>query len=97
AALQGALAVARFMRGMFRPGEAKRALVGGTAEAYAWTANGEPAVVVVVDGRVIGVMCLEVTPEGGIAAIRNQANPDKLARATELFAAADHGRPLLTT
>jgi RNA polymerase sigma-70 factor (ECF subfamily) len=93
-AFEGALAVAKFMRGLFKPGQAKRALVGGSPEVYATTANGDPAVVAVVDGRVIGIMCLEVTAEG-IAAIRNQANPDKLERASQRWAAADHGEPLL--
>ena len=49
----------------------------------------------VLDGRVIGVTCLEITPEG-IAAFRSQVNPDKLERATRLWAATDHGEPLLT-
>lgn len=92
-AFEGAVAVAKFLRGLFQPGEAKRALVGGAPEIYAWTANGDPAVVAVVDGRVVGVMCLEVTAEG-IAACRNQVNPDKLDRASALWAAADHGKPL---
>jgi len=93
-AFEGARAVARFLRGLFKPSEAKRAIAGGTMEVYAWTANGDPAVVAVVDGRVIGVMCLEVT-SAGIAALRSQGNPDKLERATERFAASDHGQPLL--
>ncbi|MFF3328655.1 RNA polymerase sigma-70 factor [Streptomyces sp. NPDC002888] len=93
-AFEGALAVAKFMRGLFKPSEAKRALVGGSPDIYATTANGAPALVVVVDGRVIGVMCLEITDEG-IAAFRNQVNPDKLERATERWAASDHGEPLL--
>jgi RNA polymerase sigma-70 factor (ECF subfamily) len=80
--------------GLFKPTEVKRALAGGSPEVYAWTANGEPAVVAVVGGRVVAVMCLEVTAEG-IAACRTQANPDKLARASEQWAAADHGEPLL--
>ncbi|MGA5894737.1 RNA polymerase sigma-70 factor [Streptomyces venetus] len=92
-AFEGALAVARFMRGLFKPSKAKRALVGGSPEVFAATANGDPAVVAVLDGRVIGVMCLEVTPEG-IAAFRNQVNPDKLERATRRWAAGDHGEPL---
>ena len=92
-ATEGALAVARFLRGVFKPAEAKRVWLGGTPEVYAWTANGDPAVVVVVNGEVVGVMCLEVTADG-IAAFLSQANPDKLARATEQFAAADHGDPL---
>ncbi|MEU6365248.1 RNA polymerase sigma factor SigJ [Streptomyces sp. NPDC046931] len=91
---EGALAVAKFMRGLFKPSKAKRALAGGSPEVYATTANGDPAVVAVLDGRVVGVMCLEVTAEG-IAAFRSQANPDKLERATRRWAATDHGEPLL--
>ncbi|MBW8482650.1 RNA polymerase sigma-70 factor [Actinomadura parmotrematis] len=91
---EGAAAVARFLRGLFKPAEAKRAIVGGTPEIYAWTANGEPAVVAVTEGRVVAVMCLEVTGDG-VTAFRTQANPDKLARATARWAAADHGEPLL--
>lgn len=92
-AFEGAAAVARFLRGLFKPGQAKRAMAGGTAAVYAWTANGDPAVVAVVAGRVAGVMCLEVTAEG-ISAVRSQVNPDKLERATALWAAAGHGEPL---
>ncbi|MGW2835405.1 RNA polymerase sigma factor SigJ [Streptomyces sp. NPDC001286] len=92
---QGALAVATFLRGLFKPGKAKRALVGGQPDVYATTANGDPALVAVLDGRVVGVMCLEVTPQG-IAAFRNQVNPDKLQRATRTWAAGEHGEPLLT-
>ncbi|CAM5685845.1 RNA polymerase sigma factor SigJ [Streptomyces purpurascens] len=93
-AFEGALAVAKFMRGLFKPGKAKRDLVGGSPDVYATTANGDPALVVVLDGRVIGIMCLEVAPDG-IAAFRNQVNPDKLERATRRWAATDHGDPLL--
>jgi RNA polymerase sigma-70 factor (ECF subfamily) len=79
---------------MFKPTGAKRAIVGGSPEIYAWTANGEPAVVAVVEGRVVAIMCLEVTAEG-ITACRTQANPDKLERATGQWAAVDHSEPLL--
>ncbi|MEV4349508.1 RNA polymerase sigma factor SigJ [Actinoplanes sp. NPDC049596] len=89
----GAVAVAKFFWGLFRPGEAKRALVGGAPEIHASVANGDPAVVAVLDGRVVGVLCLEVTPDG-VAALRAQGNPDKLVRATERWAATDHGPPL---
>lgn len=92
-AFEGAVAVAKFLRGLFKPSEAKRTVAGGAPEVYAWTANGDPAVVAVVDGRVVGVMCLEVTAEG-IAAFRTQVNPDKLERATARWTAADHGEPL---
>ncbi|WAU78729.1 RNA polymerase sigma-70 factor [Streptomyces sp. Qhu-G9] len=92
-AFEGALAVAKFMRGLFKPSKAKRALVGGSPEIHVTTANGGPAVVAVVDGRVVGVMCVEITAEG-IAAFRNQVNPDKLERANRLWAATDHGEAL---
>ncbi|GAA2425863.1 RNA polymerase sigma-70 factor [Streptomyces macrosporus] len=90
---EGALAVAKFMRGLFKPAQSKRALAGGSPEVHVTTANGGPAVVAVVDGRVVGIMCLEVTAEG-IAAFRSQVNPDKLERATEVWAATEHGEPL---
>jgi RNA polymerase sigma-70 factor (ECF subfamily) len=93
-ALEGAVAVATFLSGMFTPSGAKRSIVGGTPELYAWTANGEPAVVVTAEGRVVAIMCLEVSADG-IAACRTQANPDKLERATVQWAAADHGDPLV--
>ncbi|MFF7176894.1 RNA polymerase sigma factor SigJ [Streptomyces sp. NPDC008121] len=92
-AFEGAQAVATFLRGLFSPGPAKRALAGGSPGVYLTTANGGPAVVAVVDGRVVGIMCPEVTAEG-IAAFRNQVNPDKLRRASARWAAADHGAPL---
>ncbi|WP_448321177.1 RNA polymerase sigma-70 factor [Streptomyces sp. CO7] len=92
-AFEGARAVAKFMWGLFRPAQAKRAIVGGSPEIHATTANGEPAVVAVVEGRVVGIVCLEVTPEG-IAAFRSQVNPDKLGRATRRWAEGGHGEPL---
>ncbi|MGW8352853.1 RNA polymerase sigma-70 factor [Streptomyces wedmorensis] len=93
-AFEGALAVATFMRGLFKPSTAKRTIIGGSPDVYATTANGAPAVVAVLDGRVVGIMCLEVTPDG-ITAFRNQVNPDKLDRATRHWAASDHGSPLM--
>nr|MDT0523175.1 sigma factor-like helix-turn-helix DNA-binding protein [Streptomyces sp. DSM 41633] len=56
-AFEGAVAVAKFMRGLFKPGKAKRGLVGGSAEIHATTANGSPALVAVVGGRVVGILC----------------------------------------
>ncbi|MFG1613389.1 RNA polymerase sigma factor SigJ [Nonomuraea wenchangensis] len=93
-AFEGAVAVATFLRGLFKPAEAKRALIGGSPEVHVWTANGDPALVAVVDGRVVGVMCLEITA-GGIAAFRSQFNPGKLERATAWWAAAGHGEPVI--
>ncbi|MFE2992836.1 RNA polymerase sigma factor SigJ [Streptomyces sp. NPDC059262] len=93
-AFEGAPAVAKFLRGLFKPAQAKRDLAGGSPDLYATTANGGPAIVAVVDGRVFGIMCLEQTREG-IVAVRSQVNPDKLERATERWAAGGFGTPIL--
>ncbi|MEU6759877.1 RNA polymerase sigma-70 factor [Streptomyces sp. NPDC046685] len=95
-AFEGARAVATFLRGLFKPSPAKRAYVGGAPDIYATTANGEPAIVAVVDGKVVAITCLEVTEEG-IAAVRSQVNPDKLVRATEQWAATGRGQAPLHT
>ncbi|SPF07000.1 RNA polymerase sigma-70 factor [Streptomyces sp. MA5143a] len=92
-AFEGALAVAKFMRGLFKPTPAKRAVIGGSAAIHVTTANGGPAILAVVDGRVVGITCLEIDADG-IVAFRSQVNPDKLDRATEVWAATDHGEPL---
>ncbi|MEU6281996.1 RNA polymerase sigma factor SigJ [Streptomyces sp. NPDC047028] len=92
-AFEGAVAVATFMRGLFKPSRAKRDLAGGSPGIYVSTANGAPVVVAALDGRVIGVVTLEITADG-IAAFRSQVNPDKLDRATRRWAATDHGEPL---
>lgn len=90
----GAEAVAKFLRGLFKPAEAKRAALGGSPDIYAWTANGSPALVAVVDGELIGVMTLEATDDG-IAAVLSQVNRDKLGRAARQWAASDHGEPII--
>ncbi|MBL0886441.1 RNA polymerase sigma factor SigJ [Myceligenerans indicum] len=90
----GAEAVAQFLRGVFRPADAKRALVGGSPDLYAWTANGDPALVATVEGRLVGILTLGTTAEG-IAAVFTHANPDKLDRAGRQWAASEHGEPLL--
>ncbi|MEU6846528.1 RNA polymerase sigma factor SigJ [Streptomyces sp. NPDC046716] len=93
-AFVGAKAVATFMRGLFKPAKAKQNLIGGSPDVYVSTVNGTAAVVVVLDGRVVGVMCPEFG-DGGVAALRSQVNPDKLERATRQWAAVDHGEPVL--
>jgi RNA polymerase sigma-70 factor (ECF subfamily) len=90
----GALPVARFLRGLFKPAQARWDLVGGSPALYVEFVNGAPAVVVVVGDRVVGVMSLEVTPEG-VAAVRMQVNPDKLERARRQWAVSEHGEPFL--
>jgi RNA polymerase sigma-70 factor (TIGR02957 family) len=92
--LVGALPVARFLRGLLKPTQHKRDMIGGSFALYVETVNGRPAVVVVIDDRVVGVTAVEVTSDG-ITALHNQANPDKLQRASRQWAASGHGEPFL--
>ncbi|WP_206784999.1 RNA polymerase sigma-70 factor [Amycolatopsis sp. MtRt-6] len=91
--ITGALRVARFLRTLFTPSDAKWDMVGGRPDLYAAVANGMPALVMVVGERIAGVFTLDVT-DGGIAAVHAQANPAKLGRAMRGWAGADHGEPL---
>ncbi|MFD3481195.1 RNA polymerase sigma-70 factor [Streptomyces sp. NPDC058695] len=89
----GALGIARYLRGLFRPGAAKRAAVGGSAAVHAAVVNGGPALLITAGERVVGVMCLHMTPDG-VGALHIQVNPDKLERFTSRWAAAGAHRPL---
>ncbi len=91
--ITGALRVARFLRTLFTPSEAKWEMIGGRPDLYAAVANGGPALVMVVGDRVVGVFALDVTADG-IAAVHAQANPAKLARATRHWDASALGEPL---
>ncbi|NBH04752.1 RNA polymerase sigma-70 factor [Amycolatopsis sp. SID8362] len=91
--ITGALRVARFLRTLFKPTDAKWAMIGGRPELFAAVANGVPALVMVVGDRIAGVFALDVT-DGGIAAVHAQANPGKLGRATRQWAEITPGEPL---
>ncbi|MFJ8917303.1 RNA polymerase sigma-70 factor [Amycolatopsis sp. NPDC102389] len=91
----GAVRVARFLRGLFKPSAAKWSLIGGKPELFSTVANGVPALVLMVEGRLAGVVSFEVTTDG-IAAVHAQVNPAKLDRAASRWAAAELGEPLAT-
>lgn len=90
----GARAVARYLRGLFRPTDAKRAVIGGSPTVHTAVVNGGPAVLVEVNGRVAGVFCLDVTA-GRVAGLTIQVNPDKLGRITRSWAATGPHVPLV--
>ncbi|MEJ3653173.1 RNA polymerase sigma factor SigJ [Actinomycetes bacterium KLBMP 9759] len=89
----GALRVARFLRTLFEPSEAKWELIGGRPVLFAAVANGLPALVLTVGDRLAGVVSLDVTSDG-IAAVHAQVNPEKLERAARRWSTSEHGDPL---
>jgi RNA polymerase sigma-70 factor (ECF subfamily) len=76
--LVGALAIARFLRGLLTSATVPK-LIGGEPVLRAAVVNGGPAVLATVGDQVVGVITLDVTPDG-IAALNTQAAPAKLAR-----------------
>ncbi|UGT53292.1 RNA polymerase sigma-70 factor [Nocardia asteroides] len=92
----GALAIARYLSHVFRRTPAKLTYVGGEPVFYADVVNGEPAVLAVVDDRIITVLSVVATPDG-VAAVHLQVNPEKLERLNRQWAAAGPHRPLAVT
>ncbi|AIG74501.1 ECF subfamily RNA polymerase sigma-24 factor [Amycolatopsis japonica] len=91
--ITGAVRVARFLRGLFKPSAAKWSLIGGKPELFSTIANGVPALALMVEGKLVGVVSLEVTADG-IAAVHAQVNPAKLDRAAGQWGISEHGEPL---
>ncbi|MGK4595354.1 RNA polymerase sigma-70 factor [Amycolatopsis sp. w19] len=91
--ITGAVRVARFLRGLFKPSAAKWSLIGGKPELFSTIANGVPALALMVEGKLVGVVSLEVTADG-IAAVHAQVNPAKLDRAAGQWGISGHGEPL---
>ncbi|MGW5705888.1 RNA polymerase sigma-70 factor [Amycolatopsis japonica] len=91
--ITGAVRVARFLRGLFKPSAAKWLLIGGKPELFSTVANGVPALVLMVEDKLVGVVSLEVTADG-IAAVHAQVNPAKLDRAAGQWDVSEHGEPL---
>ncbi|MFF4848141.1 RNA polymerase sigma factor SigJ [Streptomyces sp. NPDC001194] len=93
----GALRIARYLRGLFRPNAAKLAHAGGNPALHAGVVNGGPAVLISVGEQIIGVICLDATAADGVEAVRAlriQVNPDKLERITRRWAASGPHHPL---
>ncbi|XVS66227.1 sigma-70 family RNA polymerase sigma factor [Actinosynnema sp. CA-299493] len=86
--------IAAALRAGFKPTPAKRRLVGGAVAIHAGLVNGTPAVIAVVDDRVVGVGVLEVR-DGKIATVRGVASPSRLGRMTEQWRRHDHDAPLI--
>ncbi|MDT0309954.1 RNA polymerase sigma-70 factor [Streptomyces sp. DSM 44917] len=71
--VHGADKVARLVAGLLRHPLAPRMAFGIEH------VNGEPAVVTRLEGALFAVVCLDVTEEGRVAAVRSVVNPAKLA------------------
>ncbi|MFJ8888708.1 sigma-70 family RNA polymerase sigma factor [Streptomyces sp. NPDC102402] len=87
--------VASFVRAGFKPTPAKRRLAGGSPAIHIARVNGSPAVLAVVDGRVIGTVAFEIG-DGKVASLRGIAAADRLKRLDEAWRRHEPDAPVLT-
>ncbi|MFG2775229.1 sigma-70 family RNA polymerase sigma factor [Streptomyces sp. NPDC048350] len=86
--------VASFVRAGFKPTPAKRRLAGGSAAMYIAPVNGSPAVLAVVDGRVVGAVVFDVS-DGRVASLHGIAAADRLGRLNEAWRQHEPGAPVI--
>jgi len=86
--------IAAAVRAGFKPTPAKRKLAGGSPSIHAAVVNGSPAMVAVVDDRVLGVLVLEIRDDK-IAAVCGVAATVRLGRLTEQWRRREHDAPLI--
>ncbi|WP_268220970.1 sigma-70 family RNA polymerase sigma factor [Streptomyces sp. EMB24] len=76
--------VASYVRAGFRPTPVKRRLAGGSPVFHIAVLNGSPAVLAVVDDRVVGTVVFDVS-DGRVASLCGIAAADRLARLDEAW------------
>ncbi|MFI5530270.1 sigma-70 family RNA polymerase sigma factor [Kitasatospora sp. NPDC051853] len=86
--------VAALARAGFRPTPAKRRLAGGTPAVHYAPVNGAPALLFVVDGRVIGAVTFDVA-DGRITTVRGIGAPARLTRLNEKWQQHRPDTPLI--
>ncbi|GAB3229284.1 sigma-70 family RNA polymerase sigma factor [Glycomyces halotolerans] len=86
--------VAAVFRAGFKPTDAKRRRIGGSPTMYLAAVNGSPAMLAVLDDRVVGVVVFDVA-DGKISALRGFAHERRLGRITEAWRRRDFEAPLI--
>lgn len=87
--------VASYVRAGFRPTPAKRRLAGGSPALHLALVNGSPAVLAVVDDRVVGAVAFDVR-DGKVASLRGIAAAAGLVRLNETWRLHEADAPLIS-
>ncbi|MFD5494521.1 sigma-70 family RNA polymerase sigma factor [Streptomyces sp. NPDC127091] len=87
--------VASFVRAGFKPTPAKRRLAGGSPVIHTALVNGSPAVLAVVDGRVVGAVAFAVR-DGKVASLCGIAAADRLGRLNEAWRQHEPDAPVIS-
>lgn len=85
--------IAIIVRAAFRDSPTRREQIGSAPTAYAHLVNGSPAMIAVVDDRVVGMAMLDMHGDK-IGAVRAMAAPDKLERITARWQQQSHDDPV---
>ncbi|MFJ7911915.1 sigma-70 family RNA polymerase sigma factor [Kitasatospora sp. NPDC096204] len=88
--------VASYARAGFKPTAAKRRLAGGSPAFHIALVNGSPAVLAVIDDRVVGAGVFEVS-DGKVASLYGIAATDRLARLDEAWRQYESDAPAVHT
>ncbi|MFF1401137.1 sigma-70 family RNA polymerase sigma factor [Streptomyces sp. NPDC058287] len=86
--------VASYVRAGFKPTPAKRRLAGGSPAMHIALVNGSPAVLAVVDDRVVGAVAFEVN-DSKVAFLRGIAAADRLTRLNEAWREHESDAPFI--
>ncbi|MEU9377575.1 sigma-70 family RNA polymerase sigma factor [Streptomyces sp. NPDC048255] len=86
--------VASYVRAGFKPTPAKRRLAGGSPAMHIALVNGSPAVLAVVDGRVVGAVAFEIS-DGKVTSLHGIAAADRLARLNEAWRQHEPDAPVI--
>lgn len=86
--------VASFVRAGFKPTPAKRRLAGGSPAIHIALVNGSPAVLAVVDDRVVGAVAFDVG-DGKVASLCGIAAADRLGRLNEAWRQHEPDAPVI--
>ncbi|MEV2235339.1 sigma-70 family RNA polymerase sigma factor [Streptomyces phaeochromogenes] len=76
--------VATMMRTAFKPTPAKRRLAGGSPTFHIGQVNGWPAVLAVIEDRIVGAAAFEIS-DGKVASLHGFAAAERLARLTGMW------------
>ncbi|MGW1290409.1 RNA polymerase subunit sigma-70, partial [Streptomyces sp. NPDC002586] len=86
--------IASYVRAGFKPTPAKRRLAGGSPAFHIALVNGSPAVLAVVDDRVVGAVAFDVG-NGKVASLHGIAAADRLARLNEAWQRHEPDAPVI--
>ncbi|MGW1157382.1 sigma-70 family RNA polymerase sigma factor [Streptomyces sp. NPDC002513] len=86
--------IASYVRAGFKPTPAKRRLAGGSLAFHIALVNGSPAVLAVVDDRVVGAVAFEVS-DGKVVFLLGIATADRLARLNEAWRQHEPDAPVI--